>query len=255
MTNFFTMFKKEIREQWKSYKILFVPVVFIILMVTQPISMKLLPTLLKNEMPKGAVIHIPTPNSAEIMATIFGKFESMGIILLIIITMGAIAGERDKGITSLVLSKPIKRSTFFLSKWAAYTILALGSFVIGMIVSAYYTVNLFHGNLLFGDVTISTVLYLPVIMLIISISLCFSSFIKSPMYAGFLSVATYFLIMKIPPYLFKKGSFFIPDELITKANDIIVGKSVSIEGPLITVLILNLLFVLLGNYLLTKQEI
>ena len=249
------MLKKEIYEFIKLHKILIVPISFIFLMVSQPITLKLLPKIIKNGLPKDAVIHIPIPSSAEALSTVFGKFETLGVIILILISMGAIAGEREKGVAAMVLTKPINRTTFFMSKWTAYSILTILSFIIGMIITTFYTVNLFHNNIDYSNVSLAIALYIPIILLVISISLFFSSFIKSSILSGFLAFVVYLVVMNTPQFLFTKHDAIFPSDLIKNANDLIIGKSITFLLPLIVVILLNFLFVILGSYLLNKQEI
>jgi ABC-2 type transport system permease protein len=249
------MLKKEIYEFIKMHKILIVPISFIFLMVSQPIAMKLLPKIIKNELPKDAVIHIPIPSSAEVLSTVFGKFESLGVIILILISMGAIAGEREKGVAAMVLTKPINRTTYFISKWTAYSILTIISFIIGMIVTIFYTVNLFNNNIDLSNVTFATALYIPIILLVNSISLFFSSFVKSPILSGFLSFVVYLIVMKTPQFIFTNHDPIFPNDLITNANNLIIGNSITFLTPLIVVIIMNLFFIIMGSFLLNKQEI
>jgi len=250
------MLKKEIYEFIKMHKILIVPISFLLLMISQPITMKLLPKIIKNGLPKDTVIHIPIPSSAEVLSTVFGKFESLGIIILILVTMGTIAGEREKGVAAMVLTKPINRITYFISKWTAYSLLTILSFVIGMIVTTFYTANLFtNNNIDLSNVTLAIALYIPIILLVISISLFFSSFIKSSILSGFLSFVAYLIIMNTPQFLFTKHDSIFPNDLVTNANDLIIGKSITFITPLIVSILLNLLFVIFGGYLLNKQEI
>ena len=53
------LLKKEMKELASTYKLLVVPIATILLMVTYPISLKLLPTLLKGELPEAVIKEIP----------------------------------------------------------------------------------------------------------------------------------------------------------------------------------------------------
>ena len=124
MRTFKALLKKEMKELASTYKMLVVPIATIILMVSYPISMKLLPTLLKGEFPEAVINEIPIPTMNEVLSNVFLNFESLGVLILILISMGTISGERDKSVAAMVLVKPVSRNAYVLSKWVTYSILA-----------------------------------------------------------------------------------------------------------------------------------
>ncbi|USK71001.1 ABC transporter permease [Peribacillus asahii] len=255
MPVFYTLLKKEMNELVSSHKLLIVPIVSIILMITYPISIKLLPTLLERELPKGATVDIPMPTSHEIMANVFLNFETMGVLILILISMGTISGERDKAIAPMVLVKPVGRNVYFLSKWFTYSLLASVSFLIGMTITSYYTNYLFEEKLIWEDVALGTLLYLPILLFVITLSIFFSSFVKNSVSGGLLAFVTYLVITKVPQYLHDSLQSISPYNLIQNANQVINGDSYEVMVPLFSTLCLISVLLLLGTYVFRKQEI
>ncbi len=66
-----------------------------------------------------------------------------GFILVILIGMGAVAGEKERGTAGMVLSKPLSRGAFISSKFTSQALLYLLAFVIASAAGYYYTITLF----------------------------------------------------------------------------------------------------------------
>lgn len=255
MRTFKALLKKEMKELASTYKMLVVPIATIILMVSYPISMKLFPTLLKGELPEAVINEIPIPTMNEVLSNVFLNFESLGVLILIIISMGAISGERDKSVAAMVLVKPVSRNAYVLSKWVTYSILAVGSYIIGMLGTTYYTIRLFDGEINGGDVILGTLLYLPVLIFIITLSIFYSTFIKSSVVGGLLAFATYLVMMKVPQYINSTLEAISPLNLIQNANQLIMGASYEVAVPLLSTGCIILFFICWGMYLFRRQEI
>lgn len=255
MKIFKALLKKEIKELLSTYKLLVVPIAIILLMVSHPISMKLLPTILKGELPEAVIKEIPIPGINEVLSNIFSNFESLGVLILILISMGAISGERDKSVAAMVLVKPVSRNAYVLSKWVTYSTLAIVSYLIGMLITTYYTIVLFEGDISWGDVILGTLLYLPILVFIITLSIFYSTFMKSSVMGGLLSFATYLIITKIPQYINDTLQAVSPFNLIQNANQLIMGGSYEIAEPLTSTIALIFVFLFLGLFLFNKQEI
>lgn len=255
MRIFKALLKKELKELLSTYKLIVVPIATILLMVSYPISMKLYPTLLKGELPDAVIKAIPIPATNEVLSNVFSNFESLGVLILILISMGAISGERDKSVAAMVLVKPVSRNAYVLSKWISYSILAIVSYLIGMLITTYYTITLFEGAMNWGDVTLGTLLYLPILIFIITLSIFYSTFMKSSVIGGLLAFATYLIIMKIPQYINDTLQYVSPFNLIQNANLLIMGDAFEIAGPLISTVCIIVIFMLFGMYVFRKQEI
>ncbi|WP_139488451.1 ABC transporter permease [Brevibacillus dissolubilis] len=255
------MIKKEFRELFTSYKILFIPLVFIALTITQPITMKMLPTLLENAtgLPEGTVIEIPTPTAAEVLATAVSKFSTLGSFILIMIVMGSIAGERASGVASMVFVKPISRAKYYLAKAFTYYILTIVSMLIAMGVTAYYTEILF-GDLSWLHVWTGTLMYIPNLLLVVTTTLCASSYFSSAVSAGGVSLVFNIVIFTVPPFLGTFLSMVSPDALTNASMAVLRGSalteaSVTAAPSLAGVFSLIAIFFFMGWYLLEKQEI
>jgi ABC-2 type transport system permease protein len=252
----FPMLRKEIMELIKSYKILFVPIAFAIIMSMQPIMLHMLPTLLENsgDFPEGTIIHIPDYSVGHVFDVVFSEFQSLGAIVLILIVMGAIAGERGSGVSAMALVKPVGRARYFFAKATSYSLLTIVSFYIGAVAAAYYT-EVFFGVVDWGKIMLATLVFLPNLLLIISVTLFFSAILRSPVAAGALGLVLTLLFNLVPPYFGGVIQSLSPAELKENAIQLVQGGAYDLTAPLSGVLVLIILFLMAGWYLFEKQEI
>ena len=182
------MIRKEWMEMWRNYKWVMVPIVFMILGAMQPISFYYMPEILKNaNLPEGTVLQIPPALPSEAMTGVYTQFNQIGLLILVLISMGAIATERKSGVADLILVKPISIPAYILSKWVGYISLTTISTLLGVLMGWFYTVQLI-GDIEIGIVLSSTAIYLVYLFFIITTNLFFSSLFSSGIVAGGLTI-------------------------------------------------------------------
>lgn len=255
--NFAAMLTKELRELARSYKLMFIPVVYAILGVSQPVAIKMMPTLLKSasNLPPGTVIDIPVPPPGAVVAGAISQFNQMGILLLVLAAMGAIAGERNSGVAATVLTKPVGRGTYLAAKAVSYSLLAAVSLALGMGGATYYTWVLI-APVDWGAVGQATLLYLPNLILAVATTLFFSAFLPSPVAAGGAGLATLIILNTVPRYL---GPFLAgvhPGALTAQATAALAAAGpVAAARPLAGVILLTAALLVAGWAVLERQEI
>jgi ABC-2 type transport system permease protein len=254
--NLLPLLTKELRELAKSYKLLFVPVVFIVLGIGQPLAYKLMPYLLGSagNMPQSILANLPAPDPGEVVAACISQFNQLGILLVILCAMGAIAGERASGVAATVLTKPVGRGEYLLSKAIAYTVLAVVSLFLGLFAGAFYT-WLLIGPVDWMNVTLAFLLYLPNLLLAASVSLFFSAFLPSGLAAGGAALVAVVGLNTVPKYFGKVLSPLFPGALTEKAASVLMGASPQLVSSLFGVCVLALVFLAAGWQVLRTQEI
>ncbi|MBW8350100.1 ABC transporter permease [Bacillus sp. IITD106] len=151
MSTFLTLLNKELLEAWRDRKLIWLPIVLSVLCISQPITSYYMPQILEKagNLPKGAVIKIPVPTGAEVLAGTLSQLGMIGTAIFVLSVMGSIVQERNSGALSLVMARPVQAYQYIASKWVANAIILLVSFIVGYGLSYYYT------NLLFDKVEIS----------------------------------------------------------------------------------------------------
>lgn len=88
----------------RIFKWVWVPLVSLILGVMQPLTSYYMPQILDyaSGLPEGAVIQIPQPSAAEGMSQVLSQFGTIGVLILVLSFMGAVAGERHSGTIILI---------------------------------------------------------------------------------------------------------------------------------------------------------
>lgn len=150
MKTFAVLFHKELQESWRSYKFLWMPLLFIFLGISDPLMNYYMEDILNavGNLPEGFTINFPEYTPADILLATTGQFQSIGLIVLVIIAAGMISRERQNGTVLFLYVRPISFAALFLSKWAVVNLLGILSVILGYGASLYYT------SILYGTVKI-----------------------------------------------------------------------------------------------------
>lgn len=150
VASFLAATRKELLQQWRTRRILVVGAVFVLFGLFSPLLAYFTPQLLSGL--EGAEMFaqlIPTPTAVDAIGQYLKNLSQFGFIIAVLLGMGAVAGERERGTAALILSKPLPRWAFILSKFSAQTVVYVGGFLIAGFGAYLYTVVLF-GALDFG---------------------------------------------------------------------------------------------------------
>lgn len=190
-----TIYRKECVESVRNFKWIWVPLVFILFCILDPLSTYYLPQILESTggLPEGATFNIPTPPPSEVFMMSISQINTLGLLVVSLITMGTIAGERKSGVAELILVKPVSYMAYISAKWAAHVTLVLLSIFLGFLASWYYTQLLF-GDLLFSHVLITFFFYGLYMVFVISISIFMNTWTKIPGLVLFLTLFTLIII-------------------------------------------------------------
>ncbi|WP_214628184.1 ABC transporter permease [Paenibacillus agaridevorans] len=171
---------KEMLELARSMKLVWVPLVFVALGIMQPVSIYYMPLILEHggNLPEGTVIEMPMPLPSEVMSGTLSQFGVIGILVLVLVFMGVVSGERSSGTASLILVKPVSIMAYLGSKLTAMLLLALLSLLCGYLAAWYYT-DLLIGKFAFGEFLGSFLLYGLWLAFAMAATLLFSTILRS----------------------------------------------------------------------------
>ncbi|CQR47260.1 putative transmembrane protein YxlG [Paraliobacillus sp. PM-2] len=175
-----TIFRKEMLEYWRNFSWVWVPIVFIILAIMDPLTTYYMPIILDKVggLPEGAVFEMPDITAVDAFMMSLSEYSMFGVLVIVLITMGTIAGERKSGVVELILVKPVHYATYITSKWAAKLTVILASTCIGLLTSWYY-INLLFGDISFISVIEAIAFYSLWFMLVVTITMFFNCLFKS----------------------------------------------------------------------------
>lgn len=124
---------KEVVEAWRTYRLAALCGLFIVIGIAVPLIVRFLPSLLRMFGASGD-LGLGELGVAEVVDMLVRNVTQVGGIAAIVLTMGAIAGERRRGTLDLVLSRPVSRAAVIWAKFVALGMafgLAIGLAVAG----------------------------------------------------------------------------------------------------------------------------
>ncbi|MBU2601280.1 MAG: ABC transporter permease [Actinobacteria bacterium] len=184
---------KELRELIKTARLAILPVVFVILGITGPALIRLLPILLENAQTEGIDMTLPEFGPADAFASYLEMVRQMGLLAVILVFMGFVAGERRNGMLASLFVKPVSRLEYVVTRWAVNGVYVMASLFVGSAVALAYTFLLF-APIDVGAVARVTLLYASYVLLVFSWTVFLSSLFVHPAAAGGLSVIPLFVL-------------------------------------------------------------
>ncbi|MFF2483258.1 ABC transporter permease [Paenibacillus sp. NPDC058071] len=230
MRQWLILCRKEWLELVRSYKLIWVPLVFVLLGVSQPVSLYFLPELLAaaGNMPEEAIINIPVPQGGEVLAQTLQQFGIIGSLIIALAFMGAISGERNSGTAALILAKPVSRSAFVLAKWSMMLLLVWLSLGLGFLGSWYYTEALI-GSVAAASALKGLLVYGVWLSLVGTLAVAASSWWRSGAAAAFTALGVAGLL-SLASSFFSKALAWSPGRLPSIAAEIIMEISGGVES-------------------------
>ena len=147
MKSYLAFTNKEFCEAIRTYKLLIMGAVFLLLGMLNPITAKITPQLLKSFMPEGMLITIAEPTALDSWAQFFKNVPQMGLIVLVIVYSGIMANEFSRGTLINMLTKGLSRSVVILSKFTMAVSLWTISYTLCFGVTYAYTAYFWKGDM------------------------------------------------------------------------------------------------------------
>lgn len=213
-----TALAKEWLEQRRTHRLLIVSVIFVLFGLLSPLLAKFTPEIIKM-IPGGEQISlvIPPPSIMDSVTQYVKNLTQFGVLLAVLMGMGMVSQEKEKGTAAIVLAKPLSRTDFILAKAAALGI----TFLIGTVLAAtagyYYTLLLFEAPPISGWLALNGLL-LVYFALYASLTLLASTLNRSMLGAGVTAFALIIVLALI--------------EIIPAARDLLTGGLLAWAGDL-----------------------
>lgn len=254
------LFKKEFTEQWRTSKILIVTATFFLLGMTGPVTLKLLPELLKNSTnTQGLQITLTRQMAVtDYLLNFFSQMTLLPVLVLILVAMGTVAGERERGTHVFVLTKPVSRSQFIVTKYLTYLIILAGAITLTAVGAVYYTILLAEtGTVQVGPFIMTTLAMFSQMAFILAIVVLCSSLFKSAVAAGGASFVAFVIISSGSGFLPAQVSQYLPFNFLSQGREAFAGKISSSDMliPVLSGLLLSALVIAAGCFVAEKREI
>ncbi|MBT2569966.1 ABC transporter permease subunit [Planococcus sp. ISL-110] len=256
MKQFNILMQKEWRENTRNYKIYWIPAIFILLGITEPVVNYFLPQILEASggLPEGAVFEMPAPTPEQILTAVMEQFQTIGMAVLILAYMGTVAGERKSGTATLLYVRPLSFPFYFLSKWVMASAISLLSVWFGFLGGYYYTL-IFFDKVEWSKLLQMVGTYSIWVLLIVSIVVAASAAMPNGGLAAAVTFAVY-LVLQLGDGLFGTNWSISPVKLPQYAAAWLSGSpdSASLGGAIgVAALLIFVLFVF-GSWASRKNK-
>ena len=254
MRIFWVALRKELIEQWRSYRLLIVGAVLLVFGLASPLLAKYAPEMVRLALPEGDEILglIPTPTVADAVSQYLKNISQFGILLAVLMTMGAVAREKDRGTAALILVKPMPRGMFLVAKMVASSL----TFTLGIVLAGaapyYYTMLTFEALSLPAWLALNGLLLL-FILVYVALTLLCSTLSKSQVVSGALAFG-FLAVLSVLGAVPRLGEA-MPGSLIGWAGGLVAGNGDSAWPALAVSAGLIVLALLAAWLILERQEL
>jgi ABC-2 type transport system permease protein len=144
MSGLATLTRKELTESVRTRRLPVVLILFAGLGILSVLTARYLPEILELALgDEAAMIPLPGPTTVDAVVELQQNIGQIGALAAVVLAMGAVAWERERGTAALVLTKPVSRAAFLAAK-----IVGLGA-VLGLAVAGAVAVGWIYTAILF----------------------------------------------------------------------------------------------------------
>jgi ABC-2 type transport system permease protein len=200
---FLTATGKEITQLWRTKRMLVTGAVFLVFGMGSPLIAKLIPEVFRSVSGMEQIAEfIPAPTAADAMTQYLKNLSQFGFMLAVLLGMGAVAGEKERGVAAMILSKPMPRWAFLAGKFTAQSAMYACCIALSG-AGAYYYTRILFGPLEAGPFLLVNALLLVWLLTFVGLALLGSTLGKTTAAAagiGFVLSAAMMLCGSIPRY-------------------------------------------------------
>jgi len=254
MSDLLVLIRKDLLEQWRTKKILILIVVFLFVAIGSPILAKLTPELLKNISVPGMTINLPAATYIDSLDQFIKNISQIALLVLVFVVAGAVSDEKNKKTLEMLLTKPISRTNFILSKFISNFVSIGLIFTTTSIIFYLYTISVFS-SFNFVDFSLMAGNVLLYILMITSITILASTVVKNSIAAGGIGFISYILFGTIFSMV-EQIKDFSPNLIFSNyANVVRHGWDNDLVIPLLIIVITTVVAITTAILLFKTQEI
>ncbi|KRF61929.1 hypothetical protein ASG99_05875 [Bacillus sp. Soil768D1] len=258
MNNFTVLAKKEFVQMVREFKVIWLPLVFIFLGLTQPVVSYYLPSILKA-LGGGQGITIDPSMAAqkggEVLASTLGsQFDQLGVMIIIVSMMGVVQSDKANGMLAFILTRPVTVVSYLSGKVISNYLFVACSVVLGYLVSYLYVILLFT-RVDFVDLLVALLFYLMWILFIVSFTTMISTIFNSQGIIALISIV-FLLGCRIVVGLSPVIDNVNPASMSKHAMEVLILGTVNTDiiWSVISTIVLSALTILVTNIWISKKK-
>jgi ABC-2 type transport system permease protein len=225
---------KELREQIRTNRLLAVTAVFIVFGIISPLTdryMKQLFDAIGTES-TGMSFVVPPPSLEGAASQILKNLSQFGIICALLLAMGSVAWEKERGTAGMILTKPASRAAFLAAKLIAISLTLGFATLLGCGFAYAYVTLLYPSTFGLGGYVAMTLLLWWMLVGFAAITMLGSSLTKSAIAAAGIGLVA-MLVLGIAAALPVIGDY-MPVSLGKIATNFVLGKDPGfVFGPIL----------------------
>jgi ABC-2 type transport system permease protein len=240
MMGFRVLLAKELREQLRTGRFVAVAAVFVLFGILSPLTdryMKELFDALGTES-GGMQFTVPGPSLAGDLAQVLKNLSQFGVICALLLGMGAVAWEKERGTAAMIMTKPASRAAFLAAKQVAIALNLAFAVFLGCGLAYLYTVLLYPDVFSAGGYLAMALILWWTLVVFVAVTLFGSTLTRSAVAAAGLSFVA-FLVLGLLVSLPVIGPWS-PLALLTPAEHLALGES---AGDFLWPLVFNIALV------------
>ena len=253
MTGFATLLRKELLEQWRTTRLPIVATVFLLVGLSSPLLARFTPELIAAVGGDQFQIILPTPTAADAYDQLGKNLGQFGALIAVLLAMGSVATEKERGTAALLLTKPVGRGAFLVAKLVAIAATLGISTAIAGAGAWFYTFVLFEPLPVAGFVAAMGLQWLALVAFA-AITFVGSTLTRSALAAAGVGVAAFIAIgiLGIVPAIGR----YLPTGLGEPARGLALGQAdVDALGPTIAAAMLIAALVSVAWLSFRRQEL
>ncbi|HET6745248.1 MAG TPA: ABC transporter permease subunit [Candidatus Limnocylindria bacterium] len=164
MTGIGPLLRKELLEQWRTRRLLVVAAVFIAFGIGSAFLARYTPELVEALAGDQFEIVVPPPTTRDAVDQFLKNLGQAGILTAILLAMGSVANEKERGTAALILSKPASRAAYLSAKLLAIGATLAVSLGLSSAAAYVYTSMLFEQPPFVGWIAMTGLLLLSLLV-------------------------------------------------------------------------------------------
>lgn len=258
MTNFAVLTKKEFVQMLRELKIVWFPLVFIFLGMSQPILNYYLPAIIKSLGGNQGIIIDPNmiaQKGAEVLAgTLGSQFDQLGVIIIIVSLMGAVQSDKANGMLAFILTRPVSIVEYMSAKVFSNYLFVAVSVAIGYLVSYLY-VNFLFSNVNLVDMLLALLFYLVWVLFIVLFTTMISTLFNGQGIIALLSIV-FLLLCRVIVGLSPAIDLINPASMSKHAMEVLTMSTISstLGWNLLITMLLSVLVILVSHKWISKKK-
>ena len=244
MTGYRVLLEKEAIEAWRTYRLGIVCGLFVVLGILSPVVTRYLPEIIRAFAPPGFQIDLPPLGVSDVIDQLLKNVIQFGALAAVLITMGSVAAEKERGTAALILAKPVSRVAFLWAKFVALGMIFGLATILAVVAAWLYTTLLFVAPPVLPWISMGIIIWLAT-MVYVSITFLGSAALGSPLgaaavgFAGLIGLSLASIISTLNPWL--------PAGLVDVAKAVALEEaSADLDPPRTIAMSLTLIAIALG---------